>query len=508
MRTVDVSLTTALTSANYAPYAKIICLVDPPTTETHDAIYFELTGTKCIVQFKKQTYVTCESFVIERGCIIAGVEVGLTTGTFYPLSAINENGIVTIEGSLFKNVLHLAVAGDNSYTDVIEDVCTEYDKTAVFKDAADAYWAYEFLEAGKFLDLNNPDHFLSIIRQKYLIFAVDNGSEDVLFYYPAKTLDSATADWKVNPPKIIYSATPTKRNLMSKDEADNAVLAYLAGVYSTYPRHNLGYIKSTDSMPRYSYPAGSYVRLDLQDFKFIMKPDLRWQDGDSIYMSDYAVLSRILVKEIWNYRHSPVWRMEVSAIQYFQGTEAGNMPADMINVAPFIPLYTGEFDGILDETDTYIQHAMDTIDDHNHDTDYSILGHDHDYVYIFGSDVDGGTVPAAGTRYMRPWAAVLSTNNTGSTFPKACTLSNLFIKTLSAQPAGQSLVITVKENGVATGITVTIAGGSAAGTFTDITNTYAFTAGRGIRFDLVQGAGAAASAQIAFITLKATLATT
>ena len=497
MRTVDADLTTALTSFNYHPYAKIICLVDVATYETHDAIYYELTGTKCKVMFEKQTYISCTSFVIERGAIIAGVETGLTTGTFYPTSAINENGIVTMEGSLFKDILHLSVAGDNDYETVITDVCTEYGKTAVFKDDTDPYWAYEFLETGKFLDINNPDHFLSIIRQKYLLFAVDDGSEDVLFFYPAKALASGSVDWEYNPPILWYSAIPTKRNLISKDESDNLVLAYNAGALSTLPRHNLGYIKSTEFMPMDDYATGDYIYQDMQSFKFIMKPDLRWQDGDSIYMSDYGVLSRILVKEIWNHKHSPAWRMEVTGIQYFQGTEAGNMPADMLNVAPFIPLYTGEFDGILDDADTFVQHAMDTIDDHQ-----------HDYVYIFGSDVDGATVPAGATRYMKPWGAAMSTNNYGSSFPKACTLSNLFIKTLTAQPAGQDLVISVKENGVATGITKTIPGGSAAGTYTDTTNTYAFTAGRGLRFDLVQAAGAAASAQIGFITLKGTLNTT
>jgi hypothetical protein len=45
MRTVDADLTTALTSHNYHPYAKVICLVDPPDTETHDPIYYEITGT-------------------------------------------------------------------------------------------------------------------------------------------------------------------------------------------------------------------------------------------------------------------------------------------------------------------------------------------------------------------------------------------------------------------------------------------------------------------------------
>ncbi len=381
MRTVDADLTTALTSANYHPYAKVICLVDTLTWETHDPIYYELTATKCKVMFKKQTYVTCQSFVIERGAIIAGVETGLTTGTFYPLTAVCEDEIVTIEGSLFRNVLHLSVAGNFSHSQVITDICTEYDKTAVLKDPMDTYWDNEFLEAGKYLDINNPDHFLSIIRQKHLYFAVDNGEEEVLFYYPAKTFDSGDANWTVNPTRLIYSAINTKRNICSVDENDNFVLAYAAGAYSLYPRHNLGYVKSTDSMPRYSYPAGSFVRVDNQYFKFIMKPDLRWQDGDSFTCSTSGVLSRILVKEVWNHKHSPAWQMEISGIQYFQGTEAGNMPADMLNVAPFIPLYTGEFDGILSDADSYVQHALDTLDDHAHDAAYSAITHNHDADY-------------------------------------------------------------------------------------------------------------------------------
>lgn len=68
------------------------------------------------------------------------------------------------------------------------------------------------------------------------------------------------------------------------------------------------------------------------------------------------------------------------------------------------------------------------------------------------------------------------------------TLKNFYIYTSTAQPATGSHVLTVLKNGVATGITVTIASGSAAGLFSDTTNSESFAQGDAISIQAVNNA--------------------
>ena len=49
--------------------------------------------------------------------------------------------------------------------------------------------------------------------------------------------------------------------------------------------------------------------------------------------------------------------------------------------ASYVPTSTGSFDQILNSTDDTIQKALDTIDEHDHDGDYSEVGHRHDSDY-------------------------------------------------------------------------------------------------------------------------------
>ena len=68
------------------------------------------------------------------------------------------------------------------------------------------------------------------------------------------------------------------------------------------------------------------------------------------------------------------------------------------------------------------------------------------------------------------------------------TVKNFYIYTSTAQPATGSHVFTVLKNGVATSITVTIASGSAAGLFSDTTNSESFAQGDAISIQAVNNA--------------------
>ena len=75
-----------------------------------------------------------------------------------------------------------------------------------------------------------------------------------------------------------------------------------------------------------------------------------------------------------------------------------------------------------------------------------------------------GTVSSLTTAYQIP-------------IPTACTFSNFYFRIYSAQGATGSLVITLQKNAVDTALTITIAAGSAAGNFSDTTNSVTFAAG-------------------------------
>lgn len=122
-----------------------------------------------------------------------------------------------------------------------------------------------------------------------------------------------------------------------------------------------------------------------------------------------------------------------------------------------------------------------------------------------GSQTGGASVTAASTLF-NTFAYMGSNSATiGPTFnateanrqiisPVAGTLRNLYVRTISAQPAGGSLVLTVRINGVDTGITITIAAEAAAGTFSDTTHTAAIVAGDLISFSGLNNDGGSTSA--------------
>lgn len=79
---------------------------------------------------------------------------------------------------------------------------------------------------------------------------------------------------------------------------------------------------------------------------------------------------------------------------------------------------------------------------------------------------------------------------------KAGTFKNLYIYTVTSQPATGSCVITVRINGVDSALTLTIAAGSAPGVFSNLINSVNYAAGDRVTLKVVNNATATASAQI------------
>ncbi len=81
----------------------------------------------------------------------------------------------------------------------------------------------------------------------------------------------------------------------------------------------------------------------------------------------------------------------------------------------------------------------------------------------------------------------------------AGTLKNLYVRTGSAQPGTGDLVVTVRKNGSATSLTLTVAASSVAAIYSDLSNTVSVAAGDRIAIQFAEGTGT--SAQINAVTL-------
>jgi hypothetical protein len=78
--------------------------------------------------------------------------------------------------------------------------------------------------------------------------------------------------------------------------------------------------------------------------------------------------------------------------------------------------------------------------------------------------------------------------------PVACTISDLYVRTTATMSATASLAVTITKNGVATAVTLVIAGGSVAGTYSSSMTSVAFTAGDGLNLQYTNAGTTAAAA--------------
>ncbi len=105
------------------------------------------------------------------------------------------------------------------------------------------------------------------------------------------------------------------------------------------------------------------------------------------------------------------------------------------------------------------------------------------------------TIAAGVTQAIKPWgngfAAIGSFN---VAIPSAGVYKNLYFRTATAQPASGSLVCTLVINNIPSAVVVTVAAGSAAGVYSNTTNTVAVVAGDVMWFSILNNAAGASAA--------------
>ena len=94
------------------------------------------------------------------------------------------------------------------------------------------------------------------------------------------------------------------------------------------------------------------------------------------------------------------------------------------------------------------------------------------------------------TSYFLPGSTAATGSESARTYylTNACTLGRLLVATGGTQSSTGSAILTIRHNGASSGISVTIAAGSALGTFTDYVNTRTCAVGDGISIQLVNNA--------------------
>lgn len=116
---------------------------------------------------------------------------------------------------------------------------------------------------------------------------------------------------------------------------------------------------------------------------------------------------------------------------------------------------------------------------------------------LLGGHGVGGTVPAGTSYYICPTISGLDTAGRAWPLPVATVLKKLYVRLAGAQPGTGTLVCEIfagASGTTATGVKVTIAAGAAAGTYSDLTNTYNAAAGDLVNVKITNNASGASAA--------------
>lgn len=382
MRTIDATLKAALATGSFNAYIKGV-----GTTE-FDLTKYKLTATSFEFETEELSTIGSPAQVkLKRGVTINGVNYTLTSSLFY----ISERQVINYQTSNFHHKVkadlfpksYTNLAGDDTYQNVITAFCTAFGKTAVFDQPAADVWGFQFLATGKNFTTNNAQTFLNLLRQKYFIFACDNGSEQVLFYQGMadRSGDIQYNIWQenpVNPLDLGANDIITHNKFMVSLKPQNEQRTYVARDESASVRtggtpgksiHNLGYLESTDAFPDLSQAVTNSIYETLP-----MLVNLVPQDGDIVQFDpDIAGVPAwpIEVTEEYDNKKSPSWFITIKQREIFSNTEGGALPSTIERVAAYTPLVTTNFDNNLDETVNNLQALAEAVDDLTLGTPYT-----------------------------------------------------------------------------------------------------------------------------------------
>lgn len=390
-RTLDAALQAAMDSGDFEPY--FICHLFYQGTEfgALQPTKYKVDGLnlECTLPFDDITNgLLIDQITLERGAIIDGTPNTITSSKHevidnewdWNVETPNEGSIpalviATVKAHIFPKT-YITLAGDVSYQTLIENFCAEFGKTAIFRNASASYWDNQFYPTGRSLTLNNAQKFLTILRQKAFIFATDADDDNILFYYAPNARGDFNVDHDFATNKYFYNPKQFQRKLIARDENQTVRTAGL----SSDPIHNIGFLKSTDSFPPSNGVGGKYFQASYVKsqktplhLKYLSGDVFNWDGGQEI-------LPSMRIIESFDQKTNPSWGLVMEQETYISNTEGGTLPSTIEAAAPYTPLVTDGFDGVLSDQDNNIQTAMDTIDDHTHGLTLPLSGDPGNYI--------------------------------------------------------------------------------------------------------------------------------
>lgn len=363
-RTLPAALTTVMDAGIYEPYIRVVTASDPATTaETVQPLGYKLEPLRATVTIPMSAANDNSWFRIVRGAVINGTPSTISSIWFRTIDYKYNGKFVTLEGEPLARE-YMSIAANSDYQTVIEtallrdvgQIVASYEGTAAWK-------AYQFYPAGKNIILSPIKNLFTMLQQKYLIFATEDGfdgTDDNMFFFVATATRST--DYTIIDQLFNFNAHTTTRKLISRDEANTV---HTSGA-STDVLHNLGFLHSTASQPTNNpvQQAGSRSSK--------LPVHLKYRTGDKVDITQDANINpqpmRIRVTEVLDLNSTPAWYQIIETLEWYGSTEGGPMPSTIEAAAPYTPLMTGNFNNVLSANDNNVQAAMETIDDHTHAT--------------------------------------------------------------------------------------------------------------------------------------------
>jgi len=334
MRTLDASLLAALESGKFKPYLQLQYAIGDDfewTDAPYDLVGYVLGGCELHVN----TFGTEDRYYairLKRGVVISGTPVYVTSSTYFVYDySVSQKHNQLIRASIlphgnYKKLIYTGAG--KTYNQVIDYVCNLFGYTASYEDVGSAPWINTFSVDENLLNLPAPFDLFNLLRQRFLIYAQDNLSNQIYFRswlddsfvgtYTHPSLETVTTfDWVK---KYQYNV----RLFMWLDENKTWYSYPVYAGHEDYPIYDLGFIKNGEGYPT------AYRSWHCETDKRIWH--LKYQDGDIIHTS--CGTYQVMVHEVYNPLENPSLYLKFIALPKLGGFPIDQVPMIEITIPP------------------------------------------------------------------------------------------------------------------------------------------------------------------------------
>lgn len=370
-RTLNATLEAALDAQNFAkPIIRGWFMEDEVKTTTFDILEYKINLTELDIVFYTPGALASFEVCIERGLEINGTEYIISTIPFFLQEVSKSKGLWTAKGKISYPKKHNQpgyVTYDSAIDSWFQTLTATNTLTFEYLNAAASWINYKFFPVGKNIILNNAvEGFLSLLKQKYLVYVTDKQDLTALVFSVHDTF-ARTVDHTIILNELDNEVSQNKITYKDFRWIDEAGTYHTAGGGS-YPIHNLGYLESTAVSPTVPTASNSGEQKGT-GLSAKIPFHLKYMTGDKVTFITplgYSITCVLEVTEVFKPNSDIPWRVELKALQYLSNTEGGALPSTIERVSNYTPLNTSYFQSVLSASDNNLQAAMDTIDDHDH----------------------------------------------------------------------------------------------------------------------------------------------